>query len=201
MIIFFWFSFLIPLNLLASNFPDIFGCFCEGGIITGRLESKDKLITIDGKRIRVSEEGDFIFAFGRKFKESITISVNGKNKKYKIKDKTYKKEIIRGLPSRKVEPNKEDIKKIQSDQKKIKSPIIKIILAWCLDDSGRNVLYKSNGKERYPDFKLYKMIARSVHNHVPSKVLENEWFHKYIISKKKITKNKSILNIDNIPEY
>ena len=31
-----------------------------------------------------------------------------------------KKEIIRGLPSRKVEPNKEDIKKIKSDQKKIR---------------------------------------------------------------------------------
>ena len=120
MIILFWLAFFIPINLLASNFPDIFGCFCEGGIITGRLESKDKIITIDDKRIRVSEEGDFIFAFGRKFKESITISVNGINKEYEIKDKKYKKEIIRGLPSRKVEPNKEDIKKIKSDQKKIK---------------------------------------------------------------------------------
>ena len=120
MIILLWVTFFIPVNLLASDFPDIFGCFCEGGIITGRLESKDKVITIDGKRIRVYEEGDFIFAFGRKFKEAITISVNGESKNYEIEDKTYKKEIIRGLPSRKVEPKKEDIKKIQSDQKKIK---------------------------------------------------------------------------------
>ena len=120
MIILFWIIFFIPFNLLAKDFPDIFGCFCEGGIITGRLESEDQVITIDDKRIRVSEDGDFIFAFGRKFKESITISVNGINKKYEIKDKKYKKEIIRGLPSRKVEPNKEDIKKIKSDQKKIK---------------------------------------------------------------------------------
>ena len=109
--------FFIPINLLASDFPDIFGCFCEGGIITGRLESKDKVITIDGKRIRVSEEGDFIFAFGRKFKEAITISVNGESKKYEIEDKTYKKEIIRGLPSRKVEPKKEDIKKSKAIKK------------------------------------------------------------------------------------
>ena len=120
MIILFWLILFIPFNLFAQDFPDIFGCFCEGGIITGRVESKDQVITIDDKRIRVSEDGDFIFAFGRKFKESITISVNGINKKYEIKDKKYKKEIIRGLPSRKVEPNKEDIKKIKSDQKKIK---------------------------------------------------------------------------------
>ena len=120
MIILFWLILFIPFNLFAKDFPDTFGCFCEGGIITGRVESKDQVITIDDKRIRVSEDGDFIFAFGRKFKESITISVNGINKKYEIKDKKYKKEIIRGLPSRKVEPNKEDIKKIKSDQKKIK---------------------------------------------------------------------------------
>ena len=120
MIILFWLILFIPFNLFAKDFPDISGCFCEGGIITGRVESKDQVITIDDKRIRVSEDGDFIFAFGRKFKESITISVNGINKKYEIKDKKYKKEIIRGLPSRKVEPNKEDIKKIKSDQKKIK---------------------------------------------------------------------------------
>ena len=55
-----------------------------------------QVITIDDKRRRVSEDGDFIFAFGRKLKESITISVNGINKKYEIRDKKYKKEIIRG---------------------------------------------------------------------------------------------------------
>jgi len=104
MIVFFWIFSLIPINLLANDFPEIFGCFCEGGIISGRLESEDQVITIDDKRIRVSEDGDFICV----------------NKKYEIKDKNYKKEIIRGLPSRKVEPNKEDIKKIKSDQKKIK---------------------------------------------------------------------------------
>ena len=87
-----------------------------------------------------------------------------------------------------------------NDIKKIKSPIIKLILGWCNDDNLRNVLYKSNGKERYPDFKLYKMIARTVHNHVPHKVIENDVFSKYIIYKKKITKHKTIMNIDSYPD-
>ena len=76
-------------------------------------------------------------------------------------------------------------------------PIIEIMTSWCLDDKGRNILYKNNGEERYPDFKLYKMIARSVHNHVPFDVIKNEYFEKYVISKKKINKQK-VMNIDKL---
>ena len=85
------------------------------------------------------------------------------------------------------------------DLKKIKAPIKKIILNWVQDDKNKNILYKNNGDERYPDFKLYKMIARSVHNHVPTKVLENTHFDKYLIAKKKINNPQHIVNIDNIP--
>lgn len=85
------------------------------------------------------------------------------------------------------------------DLKKIRSPIKKIILDWVTDDKGRNVLYKNNGEERYPDFKLYKMIARSVHNHIPAKVLENKHFEKYLIAKKKINTPQQIININTIP--
>ena len=85
----------------------------------------------------------------------------------------------------------------------IQSEIINIILSWCNDDKNKNILYKNNGSERYPDFKLYKMIARTVHNHVPSKVIEHSYFEKYIISNRKIKKNKNkVINIDNLtPEY
>lgn len=77
--------------------------------------------------------------------------------------------------------------------------ILHMIAEWCNDDKGRNVLYKANGDERYPDFKLYKMIARTVHKHVPSAVLQDKIFDKYIISKKKIPRNVKIINIDNMP--
>ena len=30
---------------------------------------------------------------------------------------------------------------------------------WLIDDKGRNILYKTDGEERYPEFKLYKMIT------------------------------------------
>ena len=67
-------------------------------------------------------------------------------------------------------------------------------------------MYKTNGEERYPDFKLYKMIARLVHNHIPLNVLRNKHFNKYIVNKKTMIKNikdknLKIMNIDDLPCY
>jgi len=83
----------------------------------------------------------------------------------------------------------------------ITAPIMKIIIDWCKDDKGRNILYKKNGDERYPDFKLYKMITRKVHAHTPLNVLRNAYFDKFKVTKKKISKDKSIINIDDMPIY
>lgn len=80
-------------------------------------------------------------------------------------------------------------------------PIIKLVVGWCKDDKKRNVLYKSNGEERYPDFKLYKMIARTVHNHVPEKVLQCSLFDAYVVGRKTINKSQKIMNIDTLPVY
>jgi hypothetical protein len=59
-------------------------------------------------------------------------------------------------------------------------PIYNLIISWIYDDNGINILYKRNGEERYPDFKLYKMISRIVHNHVPEKQFEHSCFKKFI---------------------
>ena len=80
-------------------------------------------------------------------------------------------------------------------------PIHKIIMDWCLDDNGVNILYKTNDVERYPDFKLYKMIARKVHNHMPINELNNKYFERYIVSRKEIKKGSNIWNIDKLNEY
>jgi hypothetical protein len=88
-----------------------------------------------------------------------------------------------------------------SEESTVTSPIMKIIMEWCKDDKGRNILYKKNGDERYPDFKLYKMISRKVHSHVPINVLRNSHFDKFKVTKKKIPKEKNIINIDEIPSY
>lgn len=83
-----------------------------------------------------------------------------------------------------------------------KSKIVQIMLDWVKDDKGRNILYKKNGDERYPDFKLYKMIARTANKHVPATVLSNPYFDKFIAPKKEIVKKmKEVMDLDAIPNY
>ena len=78
--------------------------------------------------------------------------------------------------------------------------IAQLVKTWCTDDKGRNILYKNCGEERYPDFKLYKMIARGVHNHEPQKYVTHEVFAEYISNRKKC-KKKRVINIDDLPCY
>ena len=82
----------------------------------------------------------------------------------------------------------------------------KIVLKWCMDDNGKNVLYKKNGDERYPNFKLYKMIARTVHNHIPEEQLNHEIFKLYELSKSETENYKNsafneLIDIDTLPVY
>jgi hypothetical protein len=79
--------------------------------------------------------------------------------------------------------------------------IAKLIVEWVTDDQNRNILYKTNGEERYPDFKLYKMIARSVHKHTPQAQLLKPIFVDYEVPKKKIKPTNRIMNIDKLPCY
>jgi hypothetical protein len=74
----------------------------------------------------------------------------------------------------------------------------KTIHRWCSDDNGKNVLYKKNGEERYPNFKLYKMIARTVHQHTPEAQLEFPFFSQFLVE----STEKSInIDIDAAPCY
>lgn len=106
-----------------------------------------------------------------------------------------------------------DLRKVEKLCKS--DPIIKLIVKWTTDDKGRNVLYKSNGEERYPDFKLYKMISRSVHGHIPSNEIHNPLFDTYKITHKKYKKHAAmsakflkdgrnthiVMNVDTLPNY
>ena len=78
------------------------------------------------------------------------------------------------------------------------------IQRWCMDDYGKNILYKSNGDERYPSFKLYKMIARTAHNHTPEAQLEFPYFKQFLLSHpptQKEYKKSLFFNLDAIDSF
>jgi hypothetical protein len=75
-----------------------------------------------------------------------------------------------------------------------------IIRHWCADDEDKNVVYKKSGQERYPNFKLYKMIARTVHRHTPKAQLESPVFAAFKHAGA-FQNEESYMNIDEIPKY
>ena len=90
----------------------------------------------------------------------------------------------------------EDLGNSESEQ------LIRMIANWCKDDKGKNVLYKKNGEERYEGFKLYKMIARTVHGCIPKEQIKLALFSNYKMkSMLKINDDMIMINIDNIPSY
>ena len=89
----------------------------------------------------------------------------------------------------------EDMSEVQDLSKC--NPVQRLVVEWCLDDKGINVLYKNNGQDRYPDFKLYKMIARCVNNHTPQAQLERPEFKAYTGFKG--TVSNDVIDIDKIP--
>jgi hypothetical protein len=80
------------------------------------------------------------------------------------------------------------------------SAFITVLNDWLCDDNGVSVLYREN-KIRYHGFKLYKMIAKTVHKHVPSSQLSRSCFQQYICTDKLPHKTDKIMNINKIPSY
>lgn len=85
---------------------------------------------------------------------------------------------------------------MDTDSKELKT----LVDEWCEDDYGKNILYKSSGEERYPGFKLYKMIARIVNNLVPLDILTRKpIFSRFAVLAP--TVGATFINIDEMPIY
>jgi len=87
------------------------------------------------------------------------------------------------------------------DTKDCEDNLSKLIKEWCEDDNKKNILYKDNDKERYPGFKLYKMITRSVTKHTPENQLKNPLFSRLKSSRRHLKKSSVVVDIDKIPSY
>ena len=70
-------------------------------------------------------------------------------------------------------------------------PLKSLVHDWCNDDEGNSVLYNEEGKERYPCFKLYTMISRTVTRHTPEAQLDRPEFKSY-----RTSKIKSCIDLD-----
>jgi hypothetical protein len=76
----------------------------------------------------------------------------------------------------------------------------RLIRRWCQDDRRHNVLYKKNGDDRYPNFKLYKMISRTVHRHTPQAQLAVPISQQYRVEEVH-EEVQPIMDLDALPSY
>lgn len=86
---------------------------------------------------------------------------------------------------------------------------IQTIKRWTTDDSGKNILYKnpysSNPRERYPGFKLYKMITKTISHLNPQDEIKKDIYSQFIVSKEELETlhipKEHIIDIDNLPKF
>ena len=75
------------------------------------------------------------------------------------------------------------------------SDLYNVMWTWLLCDDGHNVLMEPDGKERYPDFDLYKVIAAEVHNAVPAQQIKKSLFECFRAKKKSIPEGTKVYSL------
>ena len=55
-----------------------------------------------------------------------------------------------------------------------------------MDENGCNVLVEPSGEERFPEFDLYRHIAKHVHNAVPSQQFKQPVFDQFQVNPSEI---------------
>ena len=117
LLIFFLIFFSIHANAL-----DFYGSFVQGGMIKGKADPKSKLF-INGKNVKISKEGYFVFGIPRDASQKLKVKIQFKNKIQEFEKTVLKRKFkiqkIDGLPKRKVTPNAEDMIKIRKEGKLI----------------------------------------------------------------------------------
>ena len=108
---------LVSNNVFALEFQ---GKFIQGHFILGKTHPGSK-VWIDKKKVKITDDGYFVFGIGRdrKYDISITKELNGSKKKIvkKVLRREYKIQRIDGLPEKKVTPPKEVYERIKRENK------------------------------------------------------------------------------------
>lgn len=99
------------------------GDFVQGGMVLGKTEP-GAVVSFEGKPVRVSKDGVFVFGFGRDYKKTAALKIrynDGLEEKrtLKIAPREYKTERVNGLPPSKVTPSEKFIKRIRKENGEI----------------------------------------------------------------------------------
>ncbi len=106
-----------------ANAVELCGKLAQGEILVGKFAEGD--VIFKQEKIRTSEQGDFLIAFGRDDESSQNISFLTKDEttkdvELKIEPTAWDIQNINGVPPRKVTPSNSDLRDIETEQKLVK---------------------------------------------------------------------------------
>ena len=110
---------LILLLVTTSSFAATFeGKFIQGSFIIGKTDPGSEVF-IDKKKVRVTEDGFFVFGLGRDRKNDVVITINKEKIIKKVYKRNYKIQRIDGLEEKKVTPPEEFYERIKRENELI----------------------------------------------------------------------------------
>jgi len=112
----------LPMAVMAAGLT-LEGSLTQGGLVIGKTNPGAR-VSINGSNVRVSSDGQFLIGFGRDAKPDALLRIRHPSgglteKTLKVSKREYKAQRINGLPSSKVTPSPEDLKRIRGDNAKI----------------------------------------------------------------------------------
>lgn len=95
------------------------GHFEQGGLVFGHT-TPGAQVTLDGQKLRLTPDGEFLLGFGRDAAPTATLDVAYPDGRHEttsltIAARTWDVQCIEGLPERKVTPRPEDLARIKAD--------------------------------------------------------------------------------------
>ena len=104
---------------------DLAGRLVQGGLVTGRT-APGATVALDGRMLRVSEDGRFVFGLGRDAAPSVRLTIvrpDGRRRVHalRVAKRRYDVQRIDGLAPRKVTPNAQDMRRIRAESARIRA--------------------------------------------------------------------------------
>jgi murein DD-endopeptidase MepM/ murein hydrolase activator NlpD len=101
------------------------GELIQGGLVRGHV-APGSAVWVDGRELRVSAEGRFVFGFGRDARSRADLVVRHPDghedwRTLDVATRAYQVQRIDGLPPRQVTPSEQDLARIQADAKLIEA--------------------------------------------------------------------------------
>ena len=118
-----WLFFLLPASNAADTLVQLSGQVLQGGLVIGTTEPGAQ-VSLDGRAVRVSADGRFVFGFGRDKTGEVVLEIRiprgaTEQRTLKIEKREYRIERIDGLPPKMVTPPPDVLKRIKRENKLI----------------------------------------------------------------------------------